>query len=132
MLAVGEDGGDDLFDELRCCEADGVGERDGLDAGVGEQIAGGDDFIDAPGVAVGVAEGHRDVGDDVEARFVGERADGFEGIDGFFGGLVLVALEEAGGDGVGKSERVDAAAVDGALGAFDVDDDADDFEFVAG
>ncbi len=113
-----------------CGEANGVGERDGLDAGVGEQVAGGDDFIDAPWVAIGVAEGHGDVGDDVEACFIRERSDGFEGVDGFFRGLVLVALEEAGRDGVGEAEGVDAAAVDGALHALDVDDDADDFECV--
>ena len=53
-----EYGGDDFLDKLGCRQADGVGERNALDAGVGEQVAGGDDLIDAPGVAVGIAEGH--------------------------------------------------------------------------
>ena len=45
---------------------------------------------------------------------------------------MLVALEEAGRDGVGKADGIDAAAVDGALRSLDVDDDADDFELVGG
>src|SRR6202012_2088366 len=110
-VEIAYDGGDDFFDEPGCCEPDGLCEGDGLDAGVGEQVAGGDDLIDAPGIAIGVAEGHGDVGDDVEAGFIGERSDGFEGVDGFFRRLVLVAFEEAGRDGVGEAEGVDATAV---------------------
>ena len=112
-------------------KADGIGKRDGFDAGVGEQIAGGDDLIDAPRVAIGIAECHRDVSNDIEAGLVGEGTDGLERVDGFFGGLVLIAFEEARGDGIGKAERVDATAIDGALRALDVDDDTDDFELVS-
>ena len=49
-----------------------------------------------PGVAIRVAEGHRDVGDEIESGLVGERADGFERVDGFLRGLVLVALRKPG------------------------------------
>ena len=130
LLRVGNDSGDDLLDKLRGGEAHGVGERDAGNTGVGEQVAGGDDFVDAPRVAVGVAECHGDVSNDVEAGLVGERAYGFEGIDGFFRCLALIALKEAGRDGVREAKRVDAAAVDGAFHALGVDDDADDFKLV--
>ena len=44
--------------------------------------------------------------------------------------LQMVALEEAGRNGVRKADGIDAAAVDGALRSLDVDDDADDFKLV--
>ena len=43
---------------------------------------------------------------------------------------MLITLKKAGRDGIGKAERVDGVAVDGALDAFDVDDDADDLKVV--
>src|ERR1700751_696566 len=104
LLSGREDSGDDLLDKLGSGETDGVGERDGFDAGGGKQIAAGDDLIDAPGIAVGVAERPRDISDDSEAGLVGKGAEGLKRIDGFLRALMLIALEEARGDGVGKAE----------------------------
>src|ERR1700722_10297918 len=48
LLRVGNDSGDYFLDKLRCGKPHGVGERDAGNAGVGEQVTSGDDFVDAP------------------------------------------------------------------------------------
>jgi hypothetical protein len=123
-----EDEAHDVADELGRGETDGVGERDLSDSRVDEEIDGADDLVDVPHVAVRIAEGHGEIGDDVLSALVGDLADLLELVERFFGRLALVAIKELRRDGVREADGRDAAGVHGALGTLGVDDDADDLD----
>lgn len=121
-----EDGSDQSGNLLWRGETDGVGEGNLRDAGVREEVAGGNNLVEAPRVIVGIAEGHRDVDDEGEAGLEGGLPDGVESLDGFLGSLVLIAAQKLRGDGVGKSEGGDSVGFNSTDRAFLIDDDADD------
>src|ERR1700722_12950974 len=125
-----EDTAHHAADERRRGKADGVRERDLQHTGVDQQIDGAHHFIDVPGFAVGVAEGHGDVGDQVEACLVGELANLLQLVDCLFGRLALVALQERRRDGVRKAERLHGGGFYRPFSPARVHHNANDFDIL--
>src|ERR1019366_3777016 len=110
--------------------ADGVGEGEDANLFRLEQAHGCYYFVDAPVVAVGIAEGHRNVDDGFEPGFVGFLLDLFQFLDGVFQSLPLIVLQKCWRDRVREPEGADGLGRDRSLRAFFVDHDADDFYVV--
>src|SRR5262249_27586056 len=123
-------GGDGVSNLFWGCGATGVSKRNHLDGHGLEKIDGVHHFLCTPLIAVGIAESHGDVNDNVESGVVSLALDSFELIDSFFEGLPLVVAQKSGGDRVRKAKRTDSCCLDGALSAPGVHDDADDFDVV--
>ena len=104
LIERAEHGRHHFADLGRRRQAHRIGERDLRHARVGEQVAGGDDLVSAPWIALGITESHGNVRDQAETRLKRGLTHRFERIERVFGRLVLVAPQEFRRDGVGEAQ----------------------------
>src|ERR1022692_4908670 len=130
ITILGHHSGDDLLNLLGRRYAYGIGKGDRANLLQLEQANGFDDLIYAPVIAVGIAEGHRDVDDSVEPRFIGLLLDLFQFLDSVFQSLPLIVLQKCGRDRIRKTQSAHRLGRDRSLRTFFVDHDADDFYVV--
>jgi len=103
-----------------------------IDATFDDETASIRDKVNAPGIAVGISERHRDIGHDIEFGGASDFGDRLQDVHGLFRSLILITAQEFRGDGIGEAERLHSAGGDGALCAFFIDDDGDQFDVAGG
>src|SRR6266567_2706124 len=130
VLETGDGFADERGDLFRLGDSDGVGQRNGTNAEVGDVVERGDDFVDVPDVSVGIAEGHRNVNHHVESGVVGLLYDGFQRLVILFRRLILILAKERIGERVRVAEGGNGLGGYGAVGTLGVDDDSDDLDVV--
>src|ERR1039458_1603224 len=130
ITILGHHSGDDLLNLLGRRYAYGIGKGDRANLLQLEQANGFDDLIYAPVIAVGIAEGHRDVDDSVEPRFIGLLLDLFQFLDSVFQSLPLIVLQKCGRDRIRKTQGAHRLGRDRPLSALFIDHDTDDFHVV--
>src|ERR1035437_2995060 len=104
VTVFGHYGGDDFLNFLGRRHAYGIGKGDRANLLQLEQADGFDDLIYAPVIAVGIAEGHRDVDDGFESGIVGFLFDLFQFLDSVFQSLPLIVLQKCGRDRIRKTQ----------------------------
>src|SRR5215469_2054314 len=120
----------EIADLLGRRETNSIGQGDHVQIFGLEEIQSVDDFVNAPGIAVGISKSHRDVDNDAKPGIVRFFLNLLEFIEGLFGGLVLILTKECFRDRIGKSYGGYGLGVDCALHAFFIHHDPDDFDVV--
>ena len=102
-----------------------VRQRDLLHARFGKQIAGANHLVDAPRIAIGIPEGHREIGNHFQSRSICQRSYRMECIQRLIRSLLLIAQEKLGRDRIRKAQRLYRTRIDGPLSALLIHHDAD-------